>query len=56
MSWNQLITIREENRANAEAEAIQPLVDCPICATRLNLNGDGKRDCPMGDWTELTCR
>lgn len=52
MSWAQLIGIRDESRREAELEATRPLVDCPVCATRLNVGPDGRLDCPMGDWTE----
>lgn len=52
MSWQQLQAIEEESRQEAVLERTRPLLDCPICATRLQVNQDGKSDCPMGDWTE----
>lgn len=52
MSWLQLAAIEEEARAEASLLAARPLVDCPLCATRLNVNSAGQLDCPMGDWTE----
>ena len=52
MGWEKLIAAREQNRRNAEEEAKQPPVVCPIDGATLQVRADGSRSCPMGnfDW------
>jgi hypothetical protein len=52
VSWQQLESIRAEARELAQLDLVRPLVDCPVCATRLQAGPGGKLDCPMGDWSE----
>lgn len=47
MSWDQLISIRKEQRQIAEDERTAPLVDCPFCGILLNVR-DGQYDCALG--------
>lgn len=46
--WGGLGSIIEEARQLDEQERQQPLVDCPICGTPLDVNSRGMKNCPMG--------
>lgn len=43
--------IVEEARELDEETANRPLIDCPICGTRLDRNSAGLANCPMGHFT-----
>lgn len=49
MSWQQLLSIQEENARELRREATAAPVDCPKCGTRLESRGDVLH-CPFGDW------
>lgn len=40
---------RESIAAQERRLALDP-VDCPVCGSVLQINADGRRNCPMGDF------
>lgn len=50
MSWEQLQAIMDENRTEAQAAAIEPPSACPIDGEPLDVNAQGVRNCPLGNF------
>lgn len=50
MSWEQLLQIRDENRAFAEEAANDPPVACPHDGTPLEPGPNGELHCSSGDY------
>lgn len=48
--WGGLRRIVEEAREISRQDKERPLVECPICGTRLQRNARGEADCPFGDY------
>ncbi len=48
--WGGLRGIVEEAKQIAETDRARPLIDCPICGTRLQRNARGEGDCPLGHY------
>lgn len=52
MAWEQLEAINQIQAAEIEAE--QELIErptfCPICGTRLDVNAERERNCPLGHY------
>ena len=51
MSWAQLKGIQDQNKQEAERQLREPPVACPIDGSLLDVNGQGVRNCPMGNYT-----
>ena len=52
MGWEQLRQILEDNRKQAEDEAVKEIVQCPRCAyIPLKTNSRGEKLCPVCLWT-----
>ncbi len=47
MSWEQLLSIAAENRADREAETVTA---CPNDVTPLEVGADGRLFCPFDGW------
>lgn len=50
MGWEQIASMINENRAEAQRETNEPPVACPLDGAILNINPRGDRDCPMGNY------
>lgn len=50
MSWEQLLSIRDLNRAEFEDWRNTPPVACPNDGAVLQAGNDGELNCPMGDY------
>ncbi len=50
MPWEQLISIRDENRKRQLEHEQDPPIACPIDGTILDVHQDGRRNCPMGNY------
>ena len=50
MGWEQLHTIIKENREEAQREAVDPPVACPIDGELLDIRADGTRNCKLGNY------
>lgn len=50
MSWHQLKAIIDENRQEARSERSQPPVACPIDGALLDVDKNGVRNCPLGNF------
>lgn len=48
--WGGLRGIFDEARVLDDELARAPLIDCPRCGTRLDVNARGERNCPMGHY------
>ena len=46
--WGGLGAIRDEARLIKQNNDTRPLVDCPICGTRLDRNSRNVANCPQG--------
>jgi hypothetical protein len=51
MGYEDLRAIIEEARQTAQQEANQPPVACPIDGHVLDVHPDGRRNCPLGNYT-----
>ena len=45
---DDLMAIIKEAREIQEQDAQKPLIDCPVCGTRLDKNSRGAVNCPLG--------
>lgn len=50
MSWAQLKSILDENKAEARQTASAPPTSCPVCGDLLEVNQRGERNCPLGHY------
>lgn len=51
MGYNQIKSIIEQSRKEAEAQARKPITQCPQCAyTPLKVNSQGMKLCPICGW------
>lgn len=50
MSWEQLLSIAAENRADRETDRQVPPTACPNDGTPLRTGGDGRLFCPFDGW------
>jgi len=51
MSWEQLQDIVRANKVGRQMEDIQPPVACPFDGAVLDIHPNGRRNCPMGNYT-----
>lgn len=49
--WGGLRRIIAEAEALADEEKTRPLVDCPVCGERLDVNSRGEKNCVYGHGT-----
>lgn len=47
---DDFLAIIKEAREIDEQDKARPLVDCPVCGTRLDKNSRGAVNCPMGHY------
>lgn len=52
MSWEQLISINEQNAQEVRSFTDAPPVACPNDGEPLSTGPDGQLFCPCGDWRE----
>jgi len=52
MSWQQLISIREQARLDAREDRDRRRVACPNDGEPLKQGPNGQLFCPCGDWSE----
>lgn len=50
MSFAQLKAITEQARQMRAEDRAAPLVDCPLCGHRLDVNSRGVLNCDVGHW------
>uniref|UniRef100_A0A6M3XME8 Uncharacterized protein n=1 Tax=viral metagenome TaxID=1070528 RepID=A0A6M3XME8_9ZZZZ len=50
MPYEQLKAILDTNRTTKAIEDAEPPVACPYCGEVLDVNPNGIRNCPMGDY------
>lgn len=48
--WGGLRRIVEEAREIRDFDRDRPLIECPICGTRLDRNVRNEANCPMGHY------
>ena len=52
MGYDQLKTILDSDRKQAEEEAKRPIAKCPVCAyVPLKVKATGEKLCPICGWT-----
>ena len=51
MPWEQLQGYLQENRSDKRAFEQEPPVACPFDGEPLDVHPDGRRNCPMGNYT-----
>ena len=51
MAWEQLQAILKENKDIRSIEGRDPQVACPIDGAILVIHPDGRRNCPLGNYT-----
>lgn len=50
MGWEQLNAMIKENRAQAQRDTNEPPIACPIDGALLDVNQNGIRSCPLGNF------
>ena len=51
MAWEQLQAILKENKSTHRIEGSDPQVACPIDGAILVIHPDGRRHCPLGNYS-----
>ena len=51
MAWEQLQAILKEHKDTNRIEARDPQTACPIDGAILVIHPDGRRNCPLGNYT-----
>jgi len=51
MAWEQLQAILREQKTTRQTEERDPQVACPIDGAVLVIHPDGRRNCPLGNYT-----
>jgi len=51
VSWEQLMDILHQSRAGATIDLSEPPVACPYDGEPLDVHPDGRRNCPLGNYT-----
>lgn len=52
MSWEQLVDIIRQSRADAEQNKLVQEPLCPVCRATLDVGPRGTRSCKYGDYIE----